>query len=157
MEEKKTTQTADKTDTPAVEEKKIDKAAVLARVEEIGVRKAAEEAGVAWQTVNKWKRDAAAIPVKEQKQEEKREEKREEKQEEKSEEKQEDVVRAAEVIEEPKPEKTNIIIQSPMGGDITPEQILAKIPVGADSVYVRVDENKLYWVKGSESGAVDIW
>ena len=107
--------------------------------------------------MNKWKRDAAAIPVKEQKQEEKREEKREEKQEEKSEEKQEDVVRAAEVIEEPKPEKTNIIIQSPMGGDITPEQILAKIPVGADSVYVRVDENKLYWVKGSESGAVDIW
>ena len=52
---------------------------------------------------------------------------------------------------------TAIIIQSPMGGAITPEQILSKIPAGSDSVYVRVDENKLYWVKGDENGAVDIW
>jgi hypothetical protein len=33
-------------------------ATVLARVEEIGLRKAADEAGIAWQTVNKWKKDA---------------------------------------------------------------------------------------------------
>ena len=32
-------------------------AAVLSRVAEIGVRKAAEEAGVAWQTVNKWMKE----------------------------------------------------------------------------------------------------
>ena len=44
-----------------------------------------------------------------------------------------------------------------MGGNITPGQILSKIPVGSDSVYVRIDENKLYWVKGDENGAVDIW
>ena len=43
------------------EKKVVDDAlitAVLARVAEIGVRKAAEEAGVAWQTVSKWKKDA---------------------------------------------------------------------------------------------------
>ena len=49
-----------------------------------------------------------------------------------------------------------VIIQSPMGGEITPAEILAKVgPV--DQVYVRVDENKLYWVKGKESGFVEIW
>ena len=52
--------------------------------------------------------------------------------------------------------KNEIIIQSPMGGEITPAEILAKVgPV--DQVYVRVDENKLYWVKGKESGSVEIW
>ena len=52
--------------------------------------------------------------------------------------------------------KNEVIIQSPMGGEITPAEILAKVgPV--DQVYVRVDENKLYWVKGKESGSVEIW
>jgi transcriptional regulator with XRE-family HTH domain len=53
--------------------------------------------------------------------------------------------------------KMDIVIQSPMGGAITPDQIAEKIPEGSEAVYVRVDENKLYWVKGSENGAVDIW
>ena len=73
-----------------------------------------------------------------------------EKKAEQKDEKKNDVVDAEEKI-------TAIIIQSPMGGAITPEQILSKIPAGSDSVYVRVDENKLYWVKGDENGAVDIW
>ena len=52
--------------------------------------------------------------------------------------------------------KNEVIIQSPMGGEITPAEILAKVgPV--DQVYVRVDENKLYWVKGEENGSVEIW
>ena len=52
--------------------------------------------------------------------------------------------------------KNEVIIQSPMGGAITPAEILAKTgPV--DSVYVRVDENKAYWVKGEETGSVDLW
>ena len=52
--------------------------------------------------------------------------------------------------------KNEVIIQSPMGGEITPAEILAKVgPV--DQVYVKVDENKLYWVKGKESGFVEIW
>ena len=124
------------------EEKEPDITAILARVAEVGVRKAAAEVGVAWQTVNKWKKDAATTqtPPISSIQEEK-EGKKEEKKEEKNEQE----------------KKAAIIIQSPMGGNITPEQILSKIPAGSDSVYVRVDENKLYWVKGDENGAVEIW
>ena len=51
----------------------------------------------------------------------------------------------------------NIIIQSPMGGAISTDAIAAKIPQDADSVYVRVDENMLYWVRGKETGSVNIW
>ena len=49
------------------EKKAVDEAlitAVLSRVAEIGVRKAAEEAGVAWQTVSKWKKDAELTTAK---------------------------------------------------------------------------------------------
>ena len=53
--------------------------------------------------------------------------------------------------------KAAIIIQSPEGKDITPKQIRKLIPEGTDYVCVRVDENRLYWVKGSQSGATDIW
>ena len=53
--------------------------------------------------------------------------------------------------------KLEIIVQSPMGGNITAEEIAAKIPAGADSVFVRVDQNKLWWIKGEETGSVDIW
>ena len=49
-----------------------------------------------------------------------------------------------------------VIIQSPMGGNITPEAILAKVGK-ADKVYIRVDENKAYWVKGEETGDIDLW
>ncbi len=48
------------------------------------------------------------------------------------------------------------IIQSPLGGEITPEEILAKVGK-ADTVYVRVDENKAYWVRGEETGSIDLW
>ncbi len=52
----------------------------------------------------------------------------------------------------------NIIIQSPMGGYISTEDIAKKVPVGTADVYVRVDENKLYYVlENGESGDVDIW
>ena len=52
----------------------------------------------------------------------------------------------------------NIIIQSPMGGYITPADIAKKVPKNTEDVYVRVDENKLYYVlKHGESGDVDIW
>ena len=53
--------------------------------------------------------------------------------------------------------KLEIFIQSPLGGNITPEEIAAKLPEGAESVFVRVDQNKLWWIRGDESGSVDIW
>ena len=49
-----------------------------------------------------------------------------------------------------------VIIQSPMGGNITPEAILAKVGT-ADKIYIRVDENKAYWVRGKETCSVDLW
>ena len=53
--------------------------------------------------------------------------------------------------------KMEIYVQSPLGGNITPEEIAAKVPAGSDSVFVRVDQNKLWWIKGEETGSVDIW
>ena len=50
-----------------------------------------------------------------------------------------------------------IIIQSPMGGNITTKQLLAKLPEGTECVFVRVDQNKLWWIKGEETGSVEIW
>lgn len=52
--------------------------------------------------------------------------------------------------------KAEVIIQSPFGGEITEKEILAKVG-NADTIYVRVDHNKAYWVKGEEYGAVDLW
>ena len=50
-----------------------------------------------------------------------------------------------------------IIIQSPMGGEITLDQIAEKLPEIAETVYVRVDQNKLWWVGGDDSWYVEIW
>ena len=56
-----------------------------------------------------------------------------------------------------KASKLDIYIQSPMGGDITPEQVAAKMPEGAEACYVRVDQNLIWWIRGNETGAVRIW
>ena len=53
--------------------------------------------------------------------------------------------------------KAEIYVQSPYGGNITPEEILAKLPKDVDSCYVRVDQNTIWWVRGEETGAVVIW
>lgn len=50
----------------------------------------------------------------------------------------------------------SVVIQSPMGGEITPEEICARIG-RADTVYIRVDQNKAYWVRGEEHGEIDLW
>ena len=50
----------------------------------------------------------------------------------------------------------SVVIQSPYGGEITDAEILARIG-DVDAVYVRVDQNKAYWVKGEESGSIDLW
>ena len=49
-----------------------------------------------------------------------------------------------------------MVIQSPQGGEISPEEIYAKVGQ-VDAIYVRVDQNKAYWVRGEENGAVDLW
>ncbi len=55
-------------------------------------------------------------------------------------------------------EKTELYIQSPLGGNITPEEIIAKVPEGTDACYVRVDQNLIWWVRDNgETGFVWIW
>ena len=49
-----------------------------------------------------------------------------------------------------------VIVQAPLGGEISFAEILAKVGE-ADKVYVRVDQNKAYWVRGEETGDVDLW
>jgi len=54
--------------------------------------------------------------------------------------------------------KLEIYIQSPYGGNITPEEVAAKMPEGTEACFVRVDQNKIWWVKGNgETGFVWIW
>jgi transcriptional regulator with XRE-family HTH domain len=56
----------------------------------------------------------------------------------------------------PAAKKAEVIIQSPSGGSITPDEILARVGE-ADCIYVRADENKAYWVRGEETGSIDLW
>lgn len=56
----------------------------------------------------------------------------------------------------PKAKEVEYIIQSPMGGEITPAEILKKVG-NADKIYIRVDQNKAYWIRGKESGSVELW
>ena len=50
-----------------------------------------------------------------------------------------------------------ILIQSLLGGTITPEEILSRVPADVDSIYIKPEENKAYWVRGDESGSVELW
>ena len=47
-------------------------------------------------------------------------------------------------------------VKKPVEINITPEEILGRIGK-ADKIYIRVDENKAYWVRGAETGSVDLW
>lgn len=53
--------------------------------------------------------------------------------------------------------KLNLVFQSQAGGAVSYEQIAAKVPAGTTDAYVKIEENKIYWVKGEETGSVDIW
>ena len=53
-------------------------------------------------------------------------------------------------------EQTEIIIQNPDGREITMDDIINRVE-DADVIYVRVDHNAAYWVKGKEKGKVRLW
>ncbi|MGX8706841.1 MAG: hypothetical protein ACSW8J_09705, partial [bacterium] len=59
-------------------------------------------------------------------------------------------------VEEPALPSPTIIIQSAMGGEITVDEILARVG-DVEKVYVKPEENAAYWVKGEENGAVALW
>ena len=57
-----------------------------------------------------------------------------------------------------KARKLNIVFQSQSGGAVTSEQIAMRVPKEAVDVYVKLEENKIYWVgKNDEHGSLDIW
>ena len=55
------------------------------------------------------------------------------------------------------PKKVEIYIQSMMGGSITAEEILSRLPDGVEAVYIKPEENAAYWVRGVESGSIYLW
>jgi len=135
------------------------KAAVLDKVPTLGIHRAAQEAGIPWQTVTRWiKGENYGKPVR------------------KAEGKAAPASRGtkagakgkagrkpaakAEKASAKKAEApevtTKLIIQSPFGHEISPDEILARCEE-ADSVCVRVDQNRLYWTKGKKTGWVEIW
>ncbi len=113
-----------------------EKAEALRKAAETSIANVAKELGISRTTLTNWKKQAeetikaAGDAV-------------------------EDTVAKAKKIVEQKP-ANEVIIQSPMGGNITPAEILSKVGP-CDKVYVRVDENKAYWVRGEETGCVDLW
>ena len=156
------------------EKKAVDDAlitAVLSRVAEIGVRKAAAEAGVAWQTVNKWMKEKEKNTPDEIKEvveeiaevvattvEEKAAEPAatsvEEKKAPVAEEKADEP--AAPVVEE----RVDLIIESTMGGQISAEEIIKRVREkrgDAAKIYVKPEENKAYFTYGDSVGHVELW
>ena len=54
--------------------------------------------------------------------------------------------------------KPKMVIQSPFGGNITPEEIEARLPEETETCYIRVDQNLIWWVsRNGETGSVHIW
>ena len=53
--------------------------------------------------------------------------------------------------------RPEIYVQSPSGGNITLDEIARKLPEGTETVFVRPDQNTLWWSKGEENGSVEIW
>ena len=50
-----------------------------------------------------------------------------------------------------------VIIQSPDGHEITVDEIISKIGGVTDKIYICVDKNVAYWVKGEENSSVNLW
>jgi len=47
--------------------------------------------------------------------------------------------------------KMDIVFESNGGLQIKPEEIVVKIPNDCDAAYVKLEENKIYWVRGEEN------
>ena len=110
-----------------------EKIKIAAKAHVAGVRCIADLYGLKWQTVASWKRllkkteRSAVAPVNNVNK------------------------KSAETAE------TAVIIQSPDGHEITVDEIISKIGGVTDKIYIRVDKNAAYWVKGEENGSVALW
>ena len=54
--------------------------------------------------------------------------------------------------------KVNLIFQSQAGNPVTPADIAKKVPKEATDAYVKMEENRIYYVlKDGNTGDVEIW
>ena len=44
-----------------------------------------------------------------------------------------------------------------MGGQISVDEILARVPADVEKVYVKPEENKAYWISKKSAGSIDLW
>ena len=115
------------------------------------MRKAAAEAGVAWQTVNKWMKEKEKNTPDEIK--------------EVVEEIAEVVAttveeKAAELAAPVVEERVDLIIESTMGGQISADEIIERVKEkrsDATKIYVKPEENKAYFTYGDSVGHVELW
>ena len=115
-----------------------EKILIVAKAAEAGVHNVAEAYGITWQRVSAWKRNFAYTNASD--------------------------TAGKNNGENRTTAKTKLIIQSPSGMEITPEEIQEKIISAAgtaDKAYVRPDEGRAYWVRlnagQEEHGAVELW
>ena len=50
-----------------------------------------------------------------------------------------------------------VFFESSMGRQITPEEVLKRVPKGVETICIKPEENKAYWVKGDKSGDIALW
>ena len=126
------------------------KAEILKRAAETSIANAAKEFNVSAVTISRWKAADKVTAVEIEAKKKTRAAGR----------------KAKETIEKPvkktaakaKTVQMELIVQSPAGAEINTVDLAAKLPKGAEKVYIRVDQNKLYWVgKDGATGDVDIW
>ena len=53
--------------------------------------------------------------------------------------------------------EVRMVIQSRLGGEISITEILSKIPDGVEKVYIKPEENRVYWVSADSAGCVELW
>ena len=104
-----------------------EKIQIAAKASVAGLKPVADLYGLKWQTVRSWKRLMGTKSA------------------------------ATAFGSQPTEIRTAVIIQTPDGREITVDEILARTEGQVEKIYIRVDENKAYWVKGEEHGSVDLW
>ena len=60
-------------------------------------------------------------------------------------------------IEELPDVRMDFVYETAGGRQITLGDIMEKVPEGADTAYIKLEDNQIYWVKGTKKGSVDIW
>ena len=105
-----------------------EKIKIAAKASVAGLKPVADLYGLKWQTVRSWKSRLLGTKL-----------------------------AATAFGSQPAETKTAVIIQTPDRREITVDEILARTEGQVEKIYIRVDENKAYWVKSEEHGSVDLW